>query len=120
MSKKKIKVVDGETYAPKSSQKPVVTEGLPYMIVRTYSAGVFAGWVKKRNGTEAILVNARRIWKWSGAAELGELATRGTSRPQDCKFPAPVPEVHLTQVIELTPITDKAKATIDEVPIWTT
>ena len=88
-------------------------------MVRTFSAGVFAGTVKKRYGKEAVLTNARRIWFWSGAASLSELATKGTAAPTKCKFPAPVAEVLLTEVIEIIPITEAAAQSIAEVPEWT-
>jgi hypothetical protein len=88
-------------------------------MVRTYSAGVFAGTVKSREGKEVLLVDARRIWYWSGAASLSELATKGTSNPTQCKFPAPVPEVLLTEVIEIIPITESAAQSIAGVPEWT-
>ena len=93
-------------------------DGMPYMMVRTYSAGVFAGYLKSRNGKEVELVNARRIWYWDGAASLSQLATEGTSKPDKCKFPCEVANVLLTEAIELIPITEKAKASIAEVPVW--
>ena len=89
-----------------------------YCMVRTYSAGVFAGTLESRQGKEAILSNARRIWKWEGAASLSQLAQSGTSKPDDCKFPEAVDRVLLTEVIEIIPITDQAKLTIDQVPVW--
>lgn len=89
-----------------------------YCMVRTYSAGVFAGTLVERNGKEALLSNARRIWYWDGAASLSQLAQSGTSKPQNCKFPEPVDEVLLTEVIEIIPITEKARASIDAVPVW--
>ena len=90
-----------------------------YCMVRTYSAGVFAGTVKTLDGKEALLTDARRIWYWAGAASLSELAQRGTSDPDRCKFPMPVTEVLLTEVVEIIPITDNARVSIEEVPIWT-
>ncbi len=90
-----------------------------YCMVRTKSAGVFAGTVASRDGAEVLLKNARRIWYWSGAASLSQLATEGTSNPKDCKFPAPVAEVLLLEVIEMIPITDAAAASIAAVPVWT-
>ena len=90
-----------------------------YVIARTYSAGVFAGYVSKRNGKEIELVDARRLWYWSGAASLSELATRGTSAPGQCKFPCTVSRVVLTELIELLDVTPFAKASIEAVPIWT-
>ena len=90
-----------------------------HVIVRTYSAGVFAGTTKSRDGKEIILTNARRIWYWEGAASLSELAEKGTSKPSKCKFPAPVSEVLLTEVIEIIPTTEAARKSIEEVPTWT-
>lgn len=90
-----------------------------YVIVRTYSAGVFAGTLKSREGKEVVLADARRIWYWAGAASLSELATKGTSRPRECKFPAPVPSVLLTEAIEILEVTDAARKSIEEVPPWT-
>jgi len=89
-----------------------------YCMVRTYSAGVFAGTVVSRDGKEVALTDARRIWYWKGAASLSQLATTGTSAPKQCKFPAAVAEVLLTEVIEIIPITDAAKASIAKVPEW--
>ena len=89
-----------------------------YVMCRTYSAGVFAGTLEERNGKEVRLSNARRIWYWDGAASLSQLAQSGTSKPENCKFPEPVSEVLLTEAVEIIPITDDAKATIESVPIW--
>ena len=89
-----------------------------YCMVRTYSAGVFAGYIKSRNGQEAVLTNARRIWYWEGAASLSQLAQSGTSKPENCKFPEAVDEVTLTQVIEIIKITPRAKKSINSVPVW--
>ena len=87
-------------------------------IVRTQSAGVFLGVVAQRNGKEATLTNARRIWYWAGAASLSQLATEGTSKPRQCKFPASVPEVILIEVIEIIPATEAAIASIAAVKEW--
>lgn len=90
-----------------------------YVIVRTYSAGVFAGELVRRDGKEVELRNARRIWYWAGAASLSELAQRGTSKPSECKFPAPVDRVILTDAIEILSVTDIARKSIEEVTVWT-
>lgn len=90
-----------------------------YVIVRTYSAGVFAGELESRNGKEVVLTNARRLWYWSGAASLSELAVRGVSKPNDCKFPVAVTLVTLTEAIEILDCTPKARQSIEEVPEWT-
>ncbi len=91
---------------------------LPYVMVRTYSAGVFAGYLKHREGKEVELLNARRIWYWDGAASLSQLAMEGTKKPENCKFPCPVSSVILTEAVEIIPITETAKKSIESVTIW--
>lgn len=112
--------INGVTYVPKDSVLQVTPkmDGMEYCMVRTYSAGVFAGYIESREGKEATLRNARRIWRWAGAASLSQLATDGTSDPNNCKFPIPVDRVILTEVIEIIPITEKAKESIEGVPVW--
>ena len=111
-------LISGISYIPKDSVTSMapVLDGMEYCMVRTYSAGVFAGYVESRNGKEAVLRNARRIWYWAGAASLSQLAVDGTSKPDACKFPCPVDKVVLTEVIEIIPITPKPKNRIVEVP----
>lgn len=88
------------------------------VIVRTYSAGVFAGELESRNGQEVVLRNARRIWYWSGAASLSQLAMEGTKDPAGCKFPCVVDRVELLQAIEILDMTPNAVKSISEVPVW--
>ena len=90
-----------------------------YVIVRTYSAGVFAGTLVSRKGQEVVLKDARRLWYWKGAASLSQLAVDGVSCPAECKFPVAVPRVELLQVVEILDVTPKARASIAAVPIWT-
>lgn len=90
-----------------------------YVIVRTYSAGVFAGTLESRDGKECVVTDARRLWYWRGAASLSQMAVGGTSRPAECKFPAPVPRVTLTEAIEILDVTPEARASIEAVPVWT-
>lgn len=115
-------VVDGVEYVRADSIANKIPaealDGMPYCMVRTYSAGVFAGYIEKREGKEATLRNARRIWYWDGAASLSQLATDGTSKPKSCKFPCPVDSVTLTEVIEIIQITEKAKKSIEGVAVW--
>lgn len=89
-----------------------------YVIVRTYSAGVFAGEIETQKGQEVVMVNARRLWYWDGAASLSQLAMEGVSKPENCKFPCEVDRVYLLQVIEILDVTEKAKLSIKGVPIW--
>lgn len=89
-----------------------------YKIVRTTSAGVFAGTLVRREGKEVELTDARRIWHWQGAASLSQLALEGTSKPESCKFPPEVPRVVLTEAIEILDVTEAARASIASVKPW--
>ena len=92
-----------------------------YVIVRTYAMGVFAGTLEDQSTeTVKILTNARRIWRWAGAASLSQLAMEGTSKPSECKFPAEITRVELTspQGFEILDVTDKARESINGVPTW--
>lgn len=89
-----------------------------YCMVRTNSAGVFAGTIKEIEGDTAVVSGARRIWYWDGAASLSQLANSGTSKPKECRFPEEVPEVMLNGVIEIIPISEAARESIASVPVW--
>lgn len=89
-----------------------------YVIVRTYSAGVFAGVFVSRKGQEVVLSQARRLWYWSGAASLSQLAIDGLKSPGQCKFPEAVSRVELMQAIEVIDCTPRARASIEAVIPW--
>ncbi len=89
-----------------------------YVIVRTYSAGVFAGTLTRRDGKEVTLTGVRRLWFWAGAASLSELAVKGPAKPAACKFPVAVSEIELTEAIEILAVTTEARSAIEAVPEW--
>ena len=89
-----------------------------YVIVRTYSAGVFAGYLKSRKGQEVVMNDVRRLWYWKGAASLSQLAVDGVKYPNECKFPAVVPTIELTQAIEILDVSKQAQKIIESVPVW--
>jgi hypothetical protein len=89
-----------------------------YVIIRTRSAGVFAGYVTDHDGQTVVLRSARRLWYWSGAASLSQLAMEGVKNPDRCKFPCEVDRVTLHEVIEEIPCTEAARLSIAGVPVW--
>ena len=89
-----------------------------YIIVRTQSAGVFAGTLEKKEGKEVTLSKARRLWYWKGGASLSQVAMEGVKYPNECKFPCEVDSVILTEAIEILAVTKKAKECIASVPMW--
>lgn len=86
-----------------------------YAIVRTYSAGVHAGTVKEEDGKRVVLENARRLWYWKGAFTLNTVAIKGVGTGS--KIPAAVPEITLTEAIEVIPATAEAQDNIANFPI---
>ena len=97
----------------------IETKGKEYCIVRTYSAGVFAGLIdRKVKGRENTVYNARRIFYWDGACSLSQLANEGTKKPGNCKFAQVVAEVDLKEIIEIIPCTKKAIDNIQKVKVW--
>lgn len=92
------------------------------VIIRTYSAGVHYGTLVKEERSEGgyhvILENTRRIWKWSGANSLSELASIGVSNPTECNFSMAVKRNKLL-AIEIISVTDTAIDSIESVPNWT-
>jgi len=120
MSKPETMMIDEVKYvrADAVSEPAESFDGMEYMIVRTYSAGVFAGYVQSRNGQEAVIRNARRLWYWDGAASLSQLAMEGVTKPQNCKFAMEVDKITVTQAVELLSVTKQAQKNIAEVPVW--
>ena len=111
--------INGQVYVLKGEQEQMSesVDGLEYKIVRTYSAGVFAGYIKSRKGQEVEMVKARRLWQWYGAMSLSELAVEGTMQPNDCRFAVEV-DVTLINAIEILSVTAKAKKSIQGVKKW--
>lgn len=89
--------------AKKSSKKP-------YVVVRTYSAGVHCGELVSRSGKEVVLANARRIWKWQGAWTLSEVASKGIA--DTSKVSCEVPEMCLPEAIEVATCTEAGEKSL--------
>lgn len=105
-------IVNGELYV-KATESTT-----QWVIIRTYSAGVHFGVLKRREGKEVELTNARRIWYWDGAASLSQMAVDGVSKPENCKFSVVTPIIILTEAIEIIACTEKAVKSINGVKEW--
>lgn len=111
--------INGEVYVKKSEANNNFPEytNREYVIVRTYSAGVHAGYLESKDDKEVTLRCTRRLWYWDGAATLSQLAGEGTSKPENCKFPAAIDKITI-HWIEIIPCTEKAKNIIEGVQVW--
>lgn len=84
------------------------------VIVRTWSAGVHFGTLVRQEGTEVVLHNARRLWRWEGAFTLSAVAVNGVGKGS--KLAVPVPQILLTEAIEIIPCTEEAAAILRALP----
>ena len=100
-------------------QKAETKDGMRFVMVRADRAGVHCGYLKFRSGQEVELLDSIRIWYWSGAASLSQLAMEGTNTPESCKFAIPITtSLILTDVIEVIEMTEKARQSIINTPSW--
>lgn len=81
-----------------------------FVICRTHSAGVHTGYLEEIHGTAGILKEGRRLWKWTDAFTLNEVANSGCG--EDSRISDPVEEILLTQIIEVIPCTETATANL--------
>lgn len=86
-----------------------------YCIIRTNNSGVHFGKVKALDKQTALITDCRRIWYWDGAFTLSALAESGTKKPENCKFSCFVPEILLTDVLEIIPCRVSAANQIREI-----
>ncbi len=97
------------------------TTSLPYVLTRGYRSGVHAGYLVSRD-EEGMLVlrDARRIWSWSGAASLSELAVYGAKNADKCRFGSAVArqEIQRADVAEIIHCQPAGQAMISAQPEW--
>ena len=95
-------------FAGEATEKPSPMAG-QHCVVRTYSAGVWIGVVVEHVGTEVVLADAMRLWKWGGAFTLSEVALNGVA--DGSRIATPVPKMLVTQAVEIIPTTEVARET---------
>ena len=85
-----------------------------FIVARTYSAGVHLGILRERRGTEAILEDSRRLHGWDGAFTLSAVAMDGVELTS--RLSCSLPEVLLTEVVEVIPASKKAIDIFNSIP----
>ena len=97
-------------------------DGMQYCVIRSYGAGVFCGYLKEKvseaNGINVDLVNSRRIYYWSGACSISQLAVDGLQDIDNSKIAMVVPVQTVANVIEIIPMTEKASKQIQGATAW--
>lgn len=92
------------------------------VIIRSDRAGVFYGTLNEVESSEdkynVELLHCRRLWYWSGAASLTQLAIDGVKDPNKCKFTMTIDSIVIAGCIEILQCSDKAIKSINEVNEW--
>ena len=89
---------------------------VPTVIIRTRDAGVHFGKLEfvanaQHGCLRVVLAQARRIWSWSGANTLNEIANKGLTT---AKVSDPVEHIVLPQVIEVIPCTPTSEKLLNK------
>jgi len=91
-----------------------------YVMIRTYSAGVHFGILDKYeiagDSYSVKLIKAIRVYQWSGANSLSQLALEG-SKLTTSKLSVVVPSIYL-KAIEVIEMTDEAVKSLKDIPTW--
>ena len=85
---------------------------------RTYSAGVHFGELVERNGKECLVKDSRRVYYWTEACSLSQLAMESSKNLEGCKIAMSVDEILLSEVIEIIPMTEKASTHLYGAKEW--
>lgn len=97
-------------------------DNMPYVMVRSYAAGVHFGYLKSEKFTEAgkvvVLVKTKRVFYWSGAASLSQLSLEGSKKPTECKISVELESNEIVNVIETIPMTESAKKNLNDIKTW--
>ncbi len=122
MSEPKVISIDGVDYVRADTvTKPAAeVDGMKYCVIRTYSAGVHIGYVSEfgtSHPQHAKLINSRRLYYWKNACSLSQVAMDGVD-PKDSKIALEIPEIELTDVIEVITCSEKAANFFKGAPVW--
>ena len=92
------------------------------VIIRSYGAGVFFGTLNEAEQSNdkwtVELLDCRRLWKWSGACSITQLAVDGTKNPSGCMFTITEPSIVVSSVIEIHECSESAIKSIESVEEW--
>lgn len=88
------------------------------VIVRADRAGVFYGILTRKEGSEVQLKNARKLFYWSGASAVEQIALEGVKNPADCKFTVICEEITVNNYIQIITCTEEAIKSIEDVKSW--
>lgn len=112
--------IDGVDYVEKKSSSLTKEDAFPICIIRTYSAGVFFGRIRieEIENKACKVLSSRRIWSWTGACSISQIAKDGLPNNDTCKIAVEVEGSYLTEIIEVIPCTEKSILSIEGITEW--
>ena len=114
-----IKIDDVEYVRADSKTLAPDLNGMKYCVVRTYSAGVHIGYVAEfgtKHPQYAKLLNSRRLHYWTNSCSLSQVAMDGVGK--DSRIAMELPEIELTDVIEVIPCSEVAAKFFKGAKAW--
>jgi len=96
----------------------MATASSDYYIIRTDRAGVFFARIKSRRPrhNSLVLADARKIWRWSGANSVEDIAVAGISASS--RVTRAVPEMEVYEPCQVIRCTEAAAARIAAIEEW--
>lgn len=119
MSKPKKITIDEVEYVRADSveQTAESVDGMQFAIVRTYDAGVHAGYIAEEKPGYIRLVRTRWLYEFY-ADNLFALAVEGSPTPEKCNYADEVPELRISENYSVIPMTPKGFESFKEVGPW--
>ena len=114
--------INGEEYIRADlAQKATEKDGKPFVIIRSYGAGVFAGYLQKRTAdggqVSVIMDGCIRMHRWTGCS-LSQVANDGIAGSGENRFAMPTENHEINNVIEILSCKEKARIAIQGVKTW--
>ncbi len=117
---KTIKIDEVEYVRADAVSEPATeVDGKRFVIIRSYGAGVFAGYLAERDDDTRVVMldQCIRMHRWTGCS-LTQVAQDGIAGTGENHFTRPLDGHEILQVIEILPASEKARLAIQGVTPW--
>lgn len=88
------------------------------VMVMCETSGLLYGELVTRNHQEVTLANCRRVYSYSGACSIDQLAVEGSKEPQNCIVTCPVERYIVLDAIEVITMTNKSWYSLNRIRSW--
>lgn len=98
--------------ASKKTNKRTAKPKAQYVIIRSDRAGVFAGELAAKDGTDVTLNACRRLWYWKAQSGVALSGVSQSGLASGCKVDTETNGHVISGVLEVIPCSDVAEASI--------